>query len=507
MSKYGHISPADKYNEHLLANTHPHDWVNPTPADKYNLVVIGAGTAGLVAAAGAAGLGAKVALVERHLLGGDCLNYGCVPSKCLIRSARAAASAQHGNQFGIHIAQTPKANFSEVMQRMRRLRSQISENDSARRFSELGVDIFLGEGKFIGPDTVDVSGAKLRFSKALIATGARAFRPAIEGLDETHFLTNETVFSLTELPARLAVLGAGPLGCELAQTFARLGSEVTLLDKTERILPREDPEISEILAQSFEADGIKVLLGANVCRAGKTDTGKVLFFTDKQGQQRQVVVDEILVGAGRVPNVDSLGLDEAGVSYDSRHGVEVNDCLRTANRRIYAAGDVCLKYKFTHTADATARIVLQNALFWSRKKVSALTVPWCTFTDPEIAHVGLNETDARRQGIKIDVYLRHLKDVDRAIADGETAGLVKIITKARTDVIIGATIVASHAGEMISELTLAMVAKVGLGRIANIIHPYPTQAEAIRQLGDQYNRTKLTPFIRKLFERILAFRR
>ncbi len=507
MSEYGHISPADKYNEHLLANTHPHDWINPTPADKYNLVVIGAGTAGLVAAAGAAGLGAKVALVERHLLGGDCLNYGCVPSKCLIRSARAAASAQRGNQFGIHIAQTPKANFSEVMQRMRRLRSQISVNDSVSRFSELGVDVFLGEGKFTGPDTVEVSGAKLRFSKACIATGARAFRPAIEGLDETHFLTNETVFSETELPARLAVLGAGPLGCELAQTFARLGSKVTLLDKAERILPREDPDISEILTRSFEADGIKILLQAKICRAGKTDAGKILYLENENDEQQQVVVDEILVGAGRVPNVDSLGLDVAGVGYDERHGVEVNDFLRTANRRIYAAGDVCLKYKFTHTADATARIVLQNALFWGRKKASVLTVPWCTYTDPEIAHVGLNETDARREGMKINIYLRHFKDVDRAIADGATDGLVKIITKASTDTIIGATIVAPHGGEMISELTLAMVAKVGLGRIANVIHPYPTQAEAIRQLGDQYNRTKLTPFIRKLFERILAFKR
>ena len=501
------ISPQDEFNRTLENNVHPSDWVNPEPATRYNLVVIGAGTAGLVTAAGAAGLGAKVALVEKNLMGGDCLNVGCVPSKCLIRSARAAADVRDAGDFGIDVADGYEVNFGKVMERMRRLRSGISANDSARRFSEeLGVDIFLGKASFIGPDTVGVEGKELRFKKAVITSGARAFELPVEGLAEAGFLTNETVFSLTERPPRLAVIGAGPLGCELAQTFQRLGSHVSIIEMSPQVLSREDPDAARMVESSMLKDGIELLLSCDIKKVEKTGQGKV-FTLECGGQAKQLVVDEILIGVGRVPNVDGLNLESVGVKYDARSGVKVDDHLRTTNSNIYAAGDICFPFKFTHTADAMARIVIQNALFKGRKKISALTIPWCTYTDPEIAHVGMYEADASKAGMQIDTYTIPMSDVDRAIAEGETEGMVRIHVKKGTDQILGATIVARHAGEMISEISVAMKAKLGLGALSGVIHPYPTQAEAIRKAGDAYNRTKLTPFVKRVFEGILKWQR
>jgi pyruvate/2-oxoglutarate dehydrogenase complex dihydrolipoamide dehydrogenase (E3) component len=397
-------------------------------------------------------------------------------------------------------------DFGAAMDRMRRLRADISRHDAAGRFRAMGVDVYLGEGRFSGSDTVAVGGLTLRFSKAVIATGARALRPAIPGLEEVGFLTNETVFSLTERPARLAVLGAGPLGCELAQAFSRLGSRVTILEKTDHLLPREDRDAAAVLAAAFERDGIEVRHSAECVRVSAEQGGKTLHLSC-DGREDAVQVDEILVGAGRVPNVDGLNLEAVGVRYDARGGVEVDDHLRTANRRIYAAGDVCLRHKFTHTADAAARIVLRNALFWGRARLSALTVPWCTYTDPEIAHVGLYEAEAAERGIAVDTFMERFEELDRAIADGEREGLVKVHVRRGTDRILGATIVARHAGEMISEVTVAMAGRVGLGRLADVIHPYPTQAEAIKHVADAYNRTRLTPLAKKLFTRLMAWRR
>ncbi len=498
------VYPTDEHNRTLLSNAHPADWVNPDPAPRYNLVVIGAGTAGLVAAAGAAGLGARVALVESNLMGGDCLNVGCVPSKCIIRSSRAAADVMDAGRFGIKTPQEVEADFAQVMARMRKLRAKISYNDSVRRFKELGIDVFLGEGKFAGPDTVKVEDWKLRFKKAVIATGARAAAPPVEGLAEAGYITNETVFSLTEKPGRLAVLGGGPLGCELAQAFSRLGSRVTVIERETQFLTREDREAAEILAESFAEDGIYVKLNTTVKKVKINGNDKILH-VETNGEESSIAVDEILVAAGRAPNVQNLNLGAAGVDYNSRTGITVNDRLRTTNRRIYSAGDVCLKYRFTHTADATARIVIQNALFFGRKKVSNLTVPWCTYTDPEIAHVGMYEREAREKGIAVNSVKISMEDVDRAVADGEERGFVKIHLKEGADKILGATIVARHAGEMISELTAAMAGKVGLGAISNVIHPYPTQAEAIRKAADMYNRDRLTPNIRKWFKRYLSW--
>ena len=503
MSQIPEVLPHDVHNEALVSNVHPADWKNPEPASRYNLVVIGAGTAGLVTAAGAAGLGAKVALVERRLLGGDCLNVGCVPSKCIIRSSRVVADLREADQFGVRVPKGMEVDFPAVMERMRRLRARISAHDSARRFKDLGVDVFLGEGKFSGPDSLEVDGKTLRFKKAVIATGTRPVHPSIEGISETGFLTNETVFSLTERPRRLAVIGGGPIGCELAQAFRRLGSEVILFHNASHILNREDSDAADILQQSFVRDGIRLILNCKTKRVEKKNGSKVIHI-DCGGKEDEIAVDEILAGAGRAPNVEGLNLEAVGVKYDKREGVEANEYLQTTNPKIYAAGDICLKYKFTHTADATARMVIQNALFLGRKKQSVLTIPWCTYTDPEIAHVGMYERDAQEKGIAVTTFIRPLNDVDRAIADGEEEGFVKIHVRKGTDEILGATIVARHAGEMISEITLAIVGHLGLGTLSKVIHPYPTQAEAIKQAADAYNRTRLTPFVKGLFTRWLV---
>jgi pyruvate/2-oxoglutarate dehydrogenase complex dihydrolipoamide dehydrogenase (E3) component len=500
----GRVLPEDRYNAELVANVHPPDRVNPDPAPRYNLVVVGAGTAGLVTAAGAAGLGAKVALVERHLLGGDCLNVGCVPSKCLIRSSRVMHDIRDAARYGVSSRDGFEADFPAVMERMRRLRAHISHHDSVQRFAGLGVDVFLGEARFSGPETVEVDGKSLRFAKAVIATGARAFVPPVEGLEEAGFLTNETVFSLTELPKRLLVFGAGPLGCELAQAFRRFGSEVTIVERGPQFLAREDPDAAEIIHGVFRRGGIDVRLNTQIVRVLHSDKGKRVHMS-KDGSESEIIVDEILIGAGRVPNVGGLSLEKVGVEVDERSGVRVNDFLQTANPRIYAAGDICLQHKFTHTADAAARIVIQNALFRGRKRVSALTIPWCTYTDPEIAHVGMYERDAKDRGIPVDTFVREMKEVDRAIADGEEEGFVKIHVRKGTDKILGATIVARHAGEMINEISLAIVGNIGLGTIANVIHSYPTQAEAIKQAADAYNRTRLTPFVKKILHWWLAW--
>ncbi|HAB18767.1 MAG TPA: mercuric reductase [Verrucomicrobiota bacterium] len=500
------IRPDDAHNARLVSYVHPSDWRNPIPAPCYNLVVIGAGTAGLVTAAGAAGLGAKVALVEKNLLGGDCLNVGCVPSKAMIRSGRAVFNAKEAAAFGARIGKSVEVDFAAVMERMRKLRADLSPHDSAERFTKLGVDVFLGDARLSGLDSVEVAGQTLRFKRAVIATGARAVEPSIPGLAEAGYLTNETVFNLSQCPPRLAVIGGGPIGCELAQAFQRLGSQVSLLHKNAHLLDREDMQAAALVQKAFIREGIALHLKATITQVERSSGGKRIYY-EAHGKEETVIVDEILAGAGRAPNIEGLNLEAAGVEYDGTKGVLVNDCLQTNNRRIYAAGDVCLDRKFTHAADFSARIVIQNALFRGRKKASALMMPWCTYTDPEIAHVGLDEQEARAREIEVDTYLREFKDVDRAVLDGEEEGFVKIHVKKGRDEILGATIVARHAGEMISEISVAMAARFGLGKLASIIHPYPTQAEAIRQCGDAYNRTRLTPTVKKWMGRWLAWQR
>ena len=502
----------DEFDESLIANVRPAGWKNPTPAGRYNIVVIGGGTAGLVTAAGAAGVGAKVALIERDQLGGDCLNVGCVPSKALLRSAHAVAEIRRAAELGVHAGSSIRVDFGEVMSRLRRVRAQISPNDSADRFqNELGVDVYFGEARFVGRSEVAVAGQTLKFSKAVIATGARAFVPAVPGLDDTGYLTNETIFDLRTLPARLLVLGGGPIGCELTQAFSRLGSEVTVIEMGSQFLAREDPDAARILFDALEKEGVEIRLSTQLKRVevGEDGSKRAVIENTAKGDGKEEVIpfDEILIAVGRSPNVGGLDLERAGVRYDARTGVEVDDHLRTSNSDIYAAGDICMATRFTHAADFAARAVIQNSLFFGRKKLSSLTIPWCTYTDPEIAHVGLYEHEAIAQNIEIDTYVRELAHVDRAITDGDDAGFVKVHTPRGGDRILGATIVARNAGDLISEVSVAMAGGVGLGKLSSVIHPYPTQAEAIRQVGDAYNRTRLTPRVKRLFERFLAFRR
>jgi pyruvate/2-oxoglutarate dehydrogenase complex dihydrolipoamide dehydrogenase (E3) component len=506
MPRFEALEPHDEHNKKLEANVHPSDWVNPEPAGRYNLIVIGAGTAGLVTAAGAAGLGAKVALVERGLMGGDCLNVGCVPSKGVISAARVARTVRDAGKFGV---ESPEASvdFPRVMERMRRLRARISPADSARRFRDLGVDVFLGQGMFTGSDTLQVGDRTLRFKKAVIATGARASAPPIPGLDGVRYLTNESLFSLTELPRRLGVIGAGPIGCEMAQAFALLGSEVHLVEAAHGILPREDPEAARIVEQSMERDGVHLRCCGRDTRIEAGEDGTARLVLDSHDQHYDQAVDALLVSVGRAPNVEGLGLETVGVEFDVRDGVRVDDRLRTTHPRIYAAGDICSPYKFTHAADFMARIVIQNALFMGRARASALTIPWATYTSPEIAHVGLTAQQAQDRGIEIETYTQGLEEVDRAILEGEDEGFARIHVKKGSDRIVGATIVATNAGDMISEVSLAMTHGLGLKKIGSAIHPYPTQAEAVRKLGDQYNRSRLTPFVRSVLSRWLAWTR
>lgn len=503
------ILPDDAHNRTLVENVHPSAWVNPTPVGRYNLVVLGAGTAGLVSAVGAAGLGAKVAIVERHLMGGDCLNFGCVPSKGILRAARAAQAVRTAEAFGVRTGGAVHLDFAAAMERMRRLRAGISHNDSAHRLAKLGVDVFIGEAKFVDRDAVEVGGQRLRFSRAVIATGAHAASLPIPGLAEVGFLTNETVFSLTELPRRLIVIGAGPIGCELAQAFRRFGSEVTVVSLDPRLLPREDADAAAILAEQFKSEGIATALGAKVLRLERRGEGKTLVF-ERDGRQGTVVGDEVLVAVGRAPNVEGLGLDVAGVAFD-KTGVKVDERLRTSNRRIYAAGDICSVYKFTHAADAMARVVLQNALFsvgiWGRKKASALVIPWCTYTEPEVAHVGFYEKEAQERGLDVVTLTVPLKELDRAVLDGEGDGFARVHVEKKSGRILGATLVAAHAGEMIAEMSLAVTAGLSLPTVGKTIHPYPTQAEAWKRLADSWNRARLTPRVRGFFEWFLRWRR
>jgi pyruvate/2-oxoglutarate dehydrogenase complex dihydrolipoamide dehydrogenase (E3) component len=497
-----HLLEGDAHDAALTALTHPADWKNPTPSGRYNLVVIGAGTAGLVAAAGAAGLGGKVALIERRLLGGDCLHFGCVPSKALLASARVAATVRGAGSWGVEAGE-PRVDFARVMERVRSLRAGIAPHDSAERFRGLGVDVFLGEGRFVAPDAVEVVGQRLTFARALIATGGRPAVPELPGLAEAGYLTHESVFTLTALPPRLVVLGGGPIGCELAQAFRRLGARVALVSQEARLLSKEDPDVSECLARRFEAEGIVLHLGARATRVESQGTVKRVRF-ERDGVEGVVEGEALLVATGRAPEVGGLGLEAAGVRHGPP-GVEVDEHLRTSNPRVYAAGDICSRFKFTHAADALARVALQNALFFGRKKASALVIPWCTYTGPEVAHVGLTSHEAEALGaVTLTVPM---SSMDRAILEGDTEGFGRIHVDAKSGRLLGGTLVGAHAGENIGELSLAMTEGLTVGALANTVLPYPTRGEVLKRLGDAWNRRRLTPRAKGFLSGLLAWRR
>ena len=478
-------------------NARPLNRRNPQPRQPYHLLVIGAGPAGLVAARAAAALGARVALIERDMLGGLALNYSAVPSQALIRTSRLYAEMRNAVAYG---AQTPpniEVDFSLVMKRMRRIRARIGRADSAQAIAADGIDLFFGTARFVSVDTVDVDGLRLRFKKALIATGSRALLPTLPGLDDAGYLTNETLFDLTELPASVLVIGGGPVGCEVAQALCRFGCRTIIVHSQPLFLPKEERDAAQLLAEALARDGVEVHLNTRAVNV-RVEGGKKLVETINDGNVATITVDAILTGIGRRPALSGLDLEVAGVAYVADKGIVVDDFLRTSNRRIFAAGDVCMEHQFIDVAAASARVVVRNALCFGRERLSAMTIPWCTYTDPEIAHVGLYVRQARERGIPVTTYTVPMHEIDRAIIDGEEGGFVKIHVRDGSDTILGATVVAHHASEMINGLSLAMIAGIGLGTIARVIHTYPTQAEGIKMAAMAYAETSLPRWVQWL---------
>lgn len=491
------LVPGDAHDQLLRRRVQPADWTNPTPSGRYHLVVLGGGTAGLVAAAGAAGLGARVALIERSLLGGDCLNTGCVPSKGLIRAGRAAHAVTHAKNFGVHAGE-PRVDFAEAMGRVRLVRAHIARHDAAERFRDLGIDVFLGEARFTGPDRVSVGDTELRFRKAVLATGAAPWLPPIPGLDALgpRLLTSDNVFATTELPRRLAVVGAGPIGSELASSLARLGSEVTVLDRLDRPLPQDDPDASARVRASMEADGVVFRLGVSLQGVeGGQDAARIRWEGPEGPGELQA--DAVLVATGRRARLAGLGLEVAGVSLDGGRLI-TDDFLRTTNSRIYASGDVVGGAQFTHAADAMSRIVIGNALFGLRGRVSRLTIPRATYTDPEVAHVGPSWGELDRDAL--DTFTVDFEDVDRTQLEGEH-GFVRAHVRRGTDRLVAATTVGPEAGDTISVFSLMLQEGLGLGSLSRSILPYPSRSMALKQLGDAWSRTRLTEGRKNLLRR------
>ena len=462
-------------------------FVKPDQFDT-NLVVIGGGSAGLVTAYIAAAVKARVTLIEKHKLGGDCLNYGCVPSKALIRSAKFLSHIARSPEFGIKQADA-EFDFAEVMERVQRVIEKIEPHDSIERYNGLGVDVVIGEARITSPWTVEVNGETIRTRNIVVATGGQPFVPPIEGIDQVDYYTSDNLWQLRDKPSRLAVLGGGPIGSELTQAFARLGVTVTQVEMLPRILLREDPEISELVQQKFSAEGVRVLTGHTAKRFIKRE-GKDYLVAENENAEVEVEFDALLVAVGRSPRSSGFGLEELGVRLNPNRTIEVNEYLQTSIPTIYACGDVAGPYQFTHVAAHQAWYTSVNSLFGMIKRFKAdySVIPWATFTEPEIARVGLNETDAREQGIEYEVTRYGIDDLDRAIADSEAHGFVKVLTIPGKDRILGVTIVGEHAGDLIAEYVLAMRHGLGLNKILGTIHIYPTLAEANKYAAGEWKR-------------------
>lgn len=488
---------------------------------KYDLVVIGGGAAGLVASAGAAGLGARVALIERRMLGGDCLNFGCAPSKGWLRSARAASEASGASRFGVTGIDRGALgfDFGAAASRTRALRAELARHDSAERFRALGVEVIFGEARFAARDAVEVEASgsgggsgsgsrRLRFRRALLATGTRPSIPDIPGLSEFGFHTNETIFSMTRLPRRWAVLGGGPIGCELVQALARFGASTTLIERGPRLLGRDEPEASARVEAGLRRDGVSIRVGTTVESVSADGTLR-LSGPGSEGSTT-IVADAILAATGRRLDLDGLNLGAAGIERTSDGGLALDDRLRTTNRRVFAAGDVADgsgSRRFTHAADATARLALRNALFGGRGRASSLLIPSCTFTDPESARVGATSSELSARGVAFRVFEQPFEGVDRAVLDGSTEGFVQLRVSGRGGRILGASIVGEGAGEMIGHVAGLMRAGVGIEALSDAVFPYPTRAEALRKLGDAHRRTRLTPFAKRVIGLWLALGR
>ncbi|HEY1314047.1 MAG TPA: FAD-dependent oxidoreductase [Steroidobacteraceae bacterium] len=468
-----------------LERVRPPVWHNPAPSGHYDLVILGGGPAGLTAARVARSLGLSVALVERARLGGNSLNAGSIPSKALVRSGRAFAAMLNGRRFGAPDAGEPMADFSAVMRRMHAVRSRIAESCSALRLTAMGVDVFFGHAEFAQDRCMQVGAAALHFRKALIAAGARPRAAAIPNLEAVGYLTSNSFFEIERLPRRLAVIGGGPLGCEMAQAFAHMGSRVTILQDEPKFLPREERDAAEILSLSLARSGVETHLNTTIVGARAANGEKLIDF-ENTGVSRTLAVDEILVSIGRVANSDELRLAAAGIATAADGRIQIDDFLTTSNPDVYAAGDVCMAHKNTNVAQASAEMAVRNAFAMAEQRHSSIVAPRCTYCDPEIAHIGMHVWDAARQGIAVKTYTIMMQDVERAIIDGRVDGFVKIHLRAGSDEIIGASIVASRASEMINEVAVIMHAKLGMRALAGILHAYPAQSDAIRLAACAY---------------------
>ena len=461
------------------------DYPQPDRFD-YNLVVLGAGSAGLVASYIAAAVKAKVALIEKDKMGGDCLNTGCVPSKALIRSAKILAYSRRAEQFGLEKAEL-KPDFKAVMERVQRVIGKVEPHDSVERYTKLGVECLQGEARIVSPYQVEVEGRTLTTRSIVVATGAKPLVPPIDGLDQIDYLTSDNLWQLRELPQRLTVLGGGPIGCEMTQAFARFGAEVTQIEMSSQLMGREDREVAEYIRGRFEKEGIRILTD-HAAEAIKVQNGEQRLVCEHDGEMVEVPFDRLLVAVGRKPNVKGFGLEDLGVRLDDRGTMETDPFLRTNFPNIFCAGDVAGPYQFTHTAGHQAWYATVNALFGDFKKfrVDYSVIPWCTFTDPEVARVGLNEAEAEEQDVDYEVTRFEMAELDRAIAEEEDHGWVKVLTPPGKDKILGVTIVGSHAGDLLAEYVLAMKHDIGLNKILGTIHVYPTLAEANKMAAGQW---------------------